>query len=137
MEKKKNKGGRPRKFFLDKALDEIFDLIKKDKRNVALFKTIVHCCAYFKISNDTWYNNIKEAKEQGNERILDTIKRLKTIQEAWWIDAGLSGKVNPTAWVFCQKNIAGWTDKKQIDANVNVGHEDIVKYMQSVQEDET
>ena len=113
----KNPVGAPVKFNLQVAVDRIMAYIAKSSKNVQHVKSISHICVLLGISRDTWYDHKK--RNVDNKELLDTIKRLEAIQDAWWIDVGLAGKVNATAWIFCRKNIAKWRDIPLSDSEDN------------------
>lgn len=106
--------GRPVEFEFDKAVLKVLAYIKRGtvkNQTIQRVKTVAHICKYLGISKDTWYRHKKMNK---NKDISDALNKIKAAQEVWWIDIGLSGKYNSTAWIFCQKNIFGWKDKKDV-----------------------
>ena len=78
------------------------------------FITTVHICCYFEICEDTWYDALKTCK---NDKTTVAAKKIKSMQQKWWISTGLGGKVPPTSWKFCMQNIHGWREKSSVESN--------------------
>lgn len=122
--------GRPISFKLEEKIDEALELCKDP--NKSGIKTVTDLCCHFDISRDTWYNAVKRHAE--DEYISDAVKKMNAYLDRWWVIAGLSGKVNVTAWIFCMKNIFGWRDKQEIDNNINLPQGITVKFIKAENE---
>jgi hypothetical protein len=103
------KNGRPYDFHLNEAIDKIFFLLEENPEAIKELKTITHVCAYLGISRETWYSHIRKAKD--NKKLLDAVNLLKTLQEKWWVEFGISGKAPSRPWEVCMKNVMGWKDR--------------------------
>ena len=60
-----------------------------------------------------------EDKFKNDDRISESIKRIKSILETRLNIGGLKGKLNPTMTIFNLKNNYGWKDKTETDVTSN------------------
>lgn len=100
------KTGRPR--------IELTDLPKNWKEDILNLSRIggslVEIAVLLDISRDTVYRMIEDEPE-----FSDTIKKCKTLCEAWWVEKGRTELDNKdfsyTGWYMNMKNRFGWTDR--------------------------
>lgn len=79
---------------------------------------------------DCGYSTIYLWMDQHPE-FLEAIKKGREYSEAWWKKNGRtqlhSDTFNSTLWYMNMKNRFGWADKKEVNANISVSHEDAIK----------
>lgn len=79
-------------------------------------------CCKIGVSRDTLHRWATETNEDGtlkHSEFSDTYKRAKEYQERILVTNGLQGNYNNSFSIFTAKNVIGWRDKTEIEANVN------------------
>ena len=108
MSKSEAKMGRP--------LITVNDLPKKWKENMisesAEGASIIELSVDLEISRDTFY-----ALSERDDDFSDTVKKCKTLSEAWWVRKGRKNLDNKefsyTGWYMNMKNRFNWADKQE------------------------
>lgn len=100
-------GGRPTKYkpeMCDLVISEMSDGASKEA-----------CAGALGVAVSTLYKWIDEKPE-----FSEAIKRGEALSRVWWEEKARQAVIgelpgfNPTAWVFCMKNIHGWRDKTEV-----------------------
>ena len=89
------------KKFLEKLADKL-ETWTKSKRNFWLGE--------FAAENDINRQELSRLAKL-NEKLSDTLKKAKQVQENRFVKMGVSRKYNPAFIIFTLKNVAGWRDK--------------------------
>ncbi len=83
---------------------------------------------------DVGYTTVYEWMERHPD-FAAAIKRGREFSKAWWMKNGRSqlnsDSFNSTLWYMNMKNRFGWADKKEIQNNITVSHEDSLKALPS------
>lgn len=81
-------------------------------------------------SKDLFYRLLNE-----DEAFSSTIKKGRTLCEAWWIERGRTelknNTFNYTGWYMQMKNRFGWKDKQEQDTNIKVAEPIVVKIVKN------
>ena len=108
---------RPKKNkYIIKNLCKVIDEYIQEKMDAGGLPILKECC----LENDLNYDYIiqlqRETKEQGDERLSRSIKKLLGWKEVILERGLVSGKLNTTGCIFVLKQPAhGWTDKHQVE----------------------
>lgn len=97
----------------DEIIDEAIQLVKQGK-----CKHIVDLCCHFEVCRSTWYRAIEALQ---CDTIKRKVRRLDDEIYKFWVNLGLSGKADKTAWVMCVKNILYWRDRAEVDVSSSQG----------------
>jgi hypothetical protein len=110
-------GGRPKKYDPIDIAKRLDNYIKEEDNPILPG----FCIQQGNPCKDTLYELAKNCTE-----LSDSIKRAVDKQEAFYEKGAANGEVNPTFAIFKLKQPQhGWTDKQQIDTNVNAVVNDV------------
>jgi len=118
----KKKGGKVIEPDIDlkEKVDIVLKHIEADIENMKDVYTFVHICSFLKISTSSWYLHLQKPINANNLYLLDTIKRIKDMQQVYLENLGLFGKVPPGPWAMIMKNKFGYRDNPDYEKDNSI-----------------
>lgn len=118
MNKPKHAGGRPT-IYKSEYCESVIPLLKEGMSIEEIGLEL-----------DVGYTTIYDWMEK-HEEFAQAIKKGREFSKAWWMRRGRkeleNDKFNSTLWYMNMKNRFGWADKKEVNTNLTLTHEESIK----------